>query len=70
MGIVIEIKKYKGKIGPARLKTYAKSAIAQIREMGYFDTLLQLDCPRILLYGVVFDDDGTQIASDELRPAD
>ena len=56
VGIIIELKYYKGRLGKNRLEKYAEKAIIQIEEMKYYDELTKYGCKRITLYSFIFDD--------------
>lgn len=56
LGIIVEIKVYKGRLSNVTLKKNALGAINQIKNMNYYLELKQLDIKKILLYSFVFDD--------------
>ena len=67
IGIIIEIKKYKGRLAKDRLKAYSDKALNQIKENEYYDELLEKGVNRILLYGFAFDDKNNEISIDEIN---
>ena len=56
LGIIIELKLYKGRIGKKRLEKYSYSAIDQIEENEYYNELIKYGCKKNILYAFVFDD--------------
>lgn len=67
IGIVIEIKNYKGYIGSNRLKNNADHAIKQIKEHKYYQDLIRDGCQSILLYGFAFDKSNHSISVEQLK---
>ena len=66
LGLVIELKKYKGRIAKDRLSSYSKQALEQIKENNYYDELERLRINKILMYGFAFDDKNNSISFDEI----
>ena len=63
LGIVIELKKYKGILSKKTINANAFKAIEQIKEKQYYQTLKTNGCKKIILYGFVFDDNKMAVNS-------
>lgn len=61
IGMIIEIKKYKGRVGTKRFENYANAAIKQIRDNQYYSELKSIGCKECLLYAFIFDDGNNYI---------
>ncbi len=61
VGIIIELKYYKGRIGKKRLEQYSNKALLQIEENKYYVELEKYGCNRILLYSFIFDNNDNYI---------
>lgn len=67
IGIIIELKKYKGQLSHAILDKYANKAIEQIKEIRYYQELVRRECNEILMYGFVFDDSKVKIKESSIK---
>jgi len=65
-GIVIELKKYKGRVASSRLKKFAEEALNQIIDKEYYLELKKKDVKNILLYSFIFDDNNVEILSKKI----
>lgn len=66
-GIVIEIKKYKGRVSKERFDRYADAALNQIRQKDYHGELVRQGARPILLYAFVFGDNGNCVKAETLE---
>lgn len=67
VGMVIELKKYKGRLSESRLSALSKKAIEQIKDLRYYTELEQYGVKKILLYGFAFDDHKEKITFEEIE---
>ncbi len=67
LGIIIELKKYKGIISNNVLDQHALNAIKQIKEKKYYQELIDRNCDEIILYGFVFDNKKLKIKNDTIK---
>lgn len=61
IGIVIEVKSYKGKVSLPRLENYSEQALKQIEEKDYIEELKKRGAKPILVYGVAFSEKKVRI---------
>ena len=66
-GIVIEIKKFKGKISKSRFEKAASDALMQIKEKEYYGELIRMKTKPILLYAFVFSDYNNFVKAETLK---
>ena len=65
IGLIIELKKYKGRISEQRSIKYANDALNQIETKLYYQELEKHKIKNILLYALVFDDANVKVLSKE-----
>lgn len=66
VGMIIELKYYKGRIGKKRLENYSNSAISQVEEKSYYDELVKYKCKNIIIYAFIFDDNDNFVEIKEI----
>ena len=66
LGIIIELKHYKGRLGNKKFEEKSKNALLQIKDNKYYDELIKFGCKKTLIYSFVFDNNNNIINVEEI----